>query len=333
MLLISVVVQQSQAKGLCENAFRLAGFEDVLTRAQAKLPANLKNLKTLDNLTDAQIERAVRFEQPVGIEVSKHFGLYPLAIKLIQSNLHVLDTVRRIDFDNIIDTRIYKITNHPLYPRFRLLIKYSRFGDVKVFEKDFRSNGYLAFLHNSYRDHQKHEALRMFFTYSPEFSFLASRKQARVKVYEQTDFVLSTLPETLELSRVMTKTEADLWQLGSSTEIKTYYNNGGTHFALKEYLFPNREPSLLYYIQIPKDVFYDLRARDLLVVNTYPSVVDDLVWGMVAQNQTSFGLEIEIVVLKSEGRKILEPYMKSMVPGPASPTVEDRKRMLNPDLF
>lgn len=248
----------------------------------------------------------------VGEIIDPSDPLYELATMLINENHAWTKKDEATAVQRIIE--IKKVDDHPHYPLFEFFIAtdYRPFGgnlETRSGKGAFRSNGYATFLAASYRYHQKKPNRE-------DFKVVFDDGNGHLSTVQQTALVLEALPESLTLSRSMDPAELEIWKQNNLDQLQSKFSHNGTHFALNHYDFvlkslipEDRLPPVILKTVIPRALLFALYKRGQLMINTYESVVSSP-QGMPEEARTSFGLEVEIVVLTDAGKSALLPYMQ-----------------------
>ena len=210
--------------------------------------------------------------------------------------------------------RIRLVADHPHYPHFSANLKFSTQDGKNQFEDvlEFRSNSYAAFLDYGYKISARTKKQQFFMTYI--------NSKGQVAAHDQTSTVVADLPTSVILSRTMADQEYEHWKTGDIQNIEqhfayTTYGDGRlrTFFALNQYEYHKSDSKMSLATKIPKAVLSNLYKSGHLVINLYQDSINAVEDGMPPEARTSFGLEVEVIVLDEEGRKELLPYMQNPV--------------------
>jgi hypothetical protein len=227
-----------------------------------------------------------------------------LTQSIISSNSGVLG----LNLDKMRIVAISKASDDYPFPVFTARIEGNYEGGLKRRYVEFRSNGFCAFLHNSYKLSQQNPRADLKAVYVGESNSVFN--------IDQTKILLESLPPEIILSRVMSSDEQRLWTAGQYDQFRFRSSDERTHFALNDYDFvhPDNIDVVKVQVKVPKSVLSELWSEQLLAINTYQSESEHPLVGMKSGAKTPFGLEIEIVVFGLEGRQKLGPYMRSAFP-------------------
>lgn len=227
---------------------------------------------------------------------SKLTPIERMSKQVIMDNLALIST----KFLNISDIKISDIELHSWAENES---NYFNFGfKIKNHLIQTRSNGYVTFLDMSwqYRDKQSIRHYQM-----------AYMKDGQIHTENQTNFLLSTLPAKLYLSRNLSEQEQINWVSGKG--YKGWRFGEKVHFAPHYFRFKNSEP---YLVEFTRDELISHRADNLFEINTY----DAIIFGYAGQKQrsnilipTKMNLEIEIVYIGLDATKTLMPKMQTSV--------------------
>lgn len=207
---------------------------------------------------------------------------------------------------------ITKIHDHSNYPVYEAQVL---FADGEQRKVGFRTNGHATFLHNSFVQIRSMEKPQVYASLVDDFGFTHS--------VEQTMLIASELPTTVRLSRIMLAKEWSLWLDGRWGDFHSRYNRNNrkfyspayenpVHFALNSYDFFPPQGMTYYkvYVEIPKKILVSLIEQGSTFINTYSPIGASPRFGMGAQAQTNFGLEVEVVIDSAIGLETIAPFMK-----------------------
>lgn len=207
-------------------------------------------------------------------------------------------------------TAIRKEKDHSRYPYFVATLKCTD-HEKTLFDDslEFRSNGHAAFIARSYR----------FSRYSPRFFMSYLDQHGFAKAHDQTAVIIGDLDKFQFVSRTMAKEEYSHWKSGNLNLIQqhfayTRFGDGRlrTFFALNYYEYHTTNSKVSAIMKLPKDILYDLYSNGHIEVHTYEDSENyGLPDGLSPEARTSFGLEVELVVLDQEGREKILPFMQN----------------------
>ncbi len=262
----------------------------------AEHQASVKDIKEMIKYFDGYHEKFTNHKLTKETVESKLAPIERMSKQVIMDNLASL----LIKYPNISNIRAKDIE---LFSWAENESNYFNFGfRVKNHLIQTRSNGYVTFLDMSwqYRDKQSIRHYKM-----------AYMKEGQIHTENQTNFLLSTLPEKLHLSRNLSEQEQENWVKGKG--YRGWKFGHKVHFSPHYFRFKNSEP---YLIEFTRDELISHRADNLFEINTY----DAIIFGYAGQKQrsniiipTKMNLEIEIVYVGEDASKTLSPKMKSAV--------------------
>lgn len=125
-----------------------------------------------------------------------------------------------------------------------------------------------------------------------------------IQTFKQTDLILSTLPETVVLSRNMEEGERLGWIENGKFTSALYGDK--VHFGPNHFLFKETEP---YRVQLTKKDLLAFHRLGLLEINTYDPVNMD----HNLMQLTQLGLEIEYVFVGEKAVNMLRPRIKDQL--------------------
>ena len=197
-----------------------------------------------------------------------------LAIHLIEANA---DTLKRIkNLHGSVNKESLKISLLHLVPN-------SNYVEVSISQPNsleytnIRTNGEFAFLSSSYYFRENNKT----HTYQT-----VGYVNNNIQVFSQTELILSTLPDTITISRVMGEEERQKWLNNIPYSSTTF--GAKVHFGPNYFRFNDKEP---YIINIQKSDLLEFLANNELEINTYDPLFEN------EMKLTELGLEFEYVII------------------------------------
>ncbi len=133
-------------------------------------------------------------------------------------------------------------------------------------------------------------------------------------VVDQNKIFLQSLPQTVSMSRCMSKWEFGKWKSGKFD--MNQYHGDRLHFGYGEFSF-NEYKSNCVKVRLPRSVLEKLDRENLLEINTYEYAAEAAAskdpGGMSPASYCPFGIPFEIVILFKEGADQIKDYMKDSV--------------------
>lgn len=197
--------------------------------------------------------------------------------------------------------KIYKTSNVPKNLGLRLV-------DDRILESGYhlfvfstngrsfqiRSNGKVAFLHESWRFRLKDQT---------QHYTMAYIKDGRLYNDQQTEFILSTFSDDFFLSRDMGRKERERWLNGQE-----FYSDGmfgaKVHFGVHYFRFKDYQP---YMVKFTRDELIQAYLADGLEINSYDHIGDNRTYRLVPHQMD---LELEVVFIGKNGIDFLKPKLK-----------------------
>ncbi|WP_413575574.1 hypothetical protein ACLVWU_14595 [Bdellovibrio sp. HCB290] len=179
------------------------------------------------------------------------------------------------------------------YGIFMVKIRNKINGDIEF--EPVRSNGRAAFVERSFqfrKDLKSSEPVvnRFKATYLENDS---------VKSIDQGEVLISSLPEQIKLSRVMSQSEREQWLKDKSVLFGSY--GARTHFAINYFKFQKQEP---YMIPYTRQQLLEAYRRGEVEINTYDATPHMQMW------RGKIDLEMEVVFVGLGAMNGLRPTMK-----------------------
>ncbi|WP_413582393.1 hypothetical protein [Bdellovibrio sp. HCB288] len=166
-------------------------------------------------------------------------------------------------------------------------------GDIE-FER-IRSNGQAAFIERSFQFRQD---LKSIDPVVKRFK-AAYLENDSITTVDQGEVLISSLPEQIKLSRVMSQQERELWLNNQPFKIGLF--GARTHFAVNYFKFQKQEP---YMIPYSKQQLLEAYRRGEIEINTYDSISHMEMW------HGKIDLEFEIVFTGFKAMDALRPLLK-----------------------
>ncbi|UYL08173.1 hypothetical protein B9G69_014065 [Bdellovibrio sp. SKB1291214] len=180
------------------------------------------------------------------------------------------------------------------YALFIVKLRSQRDGDVE-FER-IRSNGYAAFIERSFQFRQDLASQE-----PPAKRFKAAfLENETVKMIDQGEVFISSLPDQINLSRVMNQAEREQWV--EDKPLRTGPFGARTHFAVNYFKFQKQEPYLIPYSK--QQLLKAYRNGDV-EINTYDSIPHHEMW------HGKIDLEFEVVFTGIKAMESLRPLLKN----------------------
>lgn len=197
--------------------------------------------------------------------------------------------------------KIYKTSNVPKNLGLRLV-------DDRILESGYhlfvfstngrsfqiRSNGKVAFLHETWRFRLKDQT---------QHYTMAYIKDGRLYNDQQTEFILSTFSDDFFLSRDMGRKERERWLNGQE-----FYSDGmfgaKVHFGVHYFRFKDYQP---YMVKFTRDELIQAYLADGLEINSYDHIGDNRTYRLVPHQMD---LELEVVFIGKNGIDFLKPKLK-----------------------
>ncbi|WP_142700215.1 hypothetical protein [Bdellovibrio sp. ZAP7] len=166
-------------------------------------------------------------------------------------------------------------------------------GDIEF--EQIRSNGYAAFVDRSFqfRDGISNDPVVR------RFKASYVDENGTIKTADQGEIFISSLPDQINLSRVMNQTEREQWVDGKP--IKTDPFGARTHFAVNYFKFQKQEP---YLIPFSKEQLLNAYRRGDVEINTYDMVSHNELW------HGKVDLEFEVVFTGIKSMETLRPLLQ-----------------------
>lgn len=195
-----------------------------------------------------------------------------LAFHLIEANT---DTLKRVSLlQGATQAASLKISLLHLVPNSNYVeVSISQPGSLDY--TNIRTNGEFAFLGSSYAYRENNKT----YTYKA-VGFV----DGNIQIFSQTELIISTLPDVIVLSRVMSEQERQQWIQGIPYRSNTF--GAKVHFGPNYFRFNNQEP---YIVQISKNDLLEFLEKNELEINTYEPLFENEL------KFTELGLEFEYV--------------------------------------
>ncbi|MBL7671088.1 MAG: hypothetical protein JNM39_11455 [Bdellovibrionaceae bacterium] len=215
---------------------------------------------------------------------------------------------QRLEFKKI-EPRFHGSKGYEVFSAF--VVVYSERDKQPLRQKvaiEFRTNGHFAFLSNTFlfRTELLREYTQRTFHYSAVFF-----ENDSIRIVDQGEAIISSLPVALNLSRSMSSAEREEWLSGIISRSPRFGEK--IHFA-PQYMYYNQMP---YLIPVTRRFLLDAYRRGEIEINTYdnaPEPTDPQIeaWG---QNvglmwMGELKLEFEIVFTGKAGLTLLKPLMR-----------------------
>lgn len=157
-----------------------------------------------------------------------------------------------------------------------------------------RSNGFAAFLDKSlqFRQENQHDPLVKRY----KASYLENES---VKIVDQGEVFISSLPEQIHLTRVMHSIEQQQWIQDKPIRVGAF--GAKLHFGVNYFKFQQAEPTLIAY---SKKQLLEAYRRGDVEVNTYDALPRTEMW------TGKIDLEFEVVFNGLKAMESLRPYLK-----------------------
>lgn len=160
---------------------------------------------------------------------------------------------------------------------------------------DIRTNGEFAFLSSTWMYRNSESANNY-----KAVGFV----DGNIQTFKQTDLILSTLPDTVVLSRNMEEGERLGWIENSGYTRGRFGDK--VHFGPNHFLFKQTEP---YRVQLTKKDLLAFHRLGMLEINVYDPVNQDRNYMQLTQ----LGLEFEYVFVGKKAIKMLAPRIKDQL--------------------
>ena len=197
--------------------------------------------------------------------------------------------------------KIYKTSNVPKNLGLRLV-------DDRILESGYhlfvfstngrsfqiRSNGKVAFLHETWRFRLKDQT---------QHYTMAYIKDGRLYNDQQTEFILSTFSDHFFLSRDMGRKERERWLNGQEFYADGMYG-AKVHFGVHYFRFKDYQP---YMVEFTRDELIQAYLADGLEINSYDHISDNRTYRLVPHKMD---LELEVVFIGKNGIDFLKPKLK-----------------------
>lgn len=258
----------------------------------------------LSSVAQAQLCRSV-YSNPIAgllkpLKISQVEAAKPKIKKMILQlvELNMDSFLPHINFANLGPSRFWRIESLELVEPKKEIPKYLVFdvilsGNAQKRSFRIRTNGRVAFIAESWR-------YRIFKSETPKYFRAVYFENGELKSADQGEAILSSLPDSIHLSRSMSWTERQRWLNGED-----FWSQFGQkiHFAPNYYKFTT-EP---YLIPFTKRELLEYYQNGQLEVNTYDHIggtkPPQLVW-------TNLGLEFELVFVGKQTVEKIKPKMR-----------------------
>jgi hypothetical protein len=179
------------------------------------------------------------------------------------------------------------------YGLFIVKLRNKNDGDVEF--EQIRSNGHAAFIDRSFqfRDRISNDPLVR------RFKAAYLDENGTIKTVDQGEILISSLPDQINLSRVMNSSEREQWVDGKPIQIGPF--GARTHFAINYFKFQKQEPYLIPY---SKQQLLDAYRRGDIEINTYDVVSRYELW------RGKVDLEFEVVFTGLNAMETLRPLLQ-----------------------
>jgi hypothetical protein len=220
-----------------------------------------------------------------------------LAQAVLHENSAVIEKGRSYNSARMTDLTVEEIKQIPGqyidgYALFMVKLR-DRHGDTE-FER-VRSNGQAAFIERSFQFRQdltsKEPIVKRF-----KATYLENDS---VKTIDQGEVYISSLPDQINLSRVMNQAEREQWVDGKP--IHTGPFGARTHFAVNYFKFQKQEPYLFAY---SRQQLLEAYRRGNVEINTYDSISHSEMW------HGKIDLEFEVVFTGVKAMESLRPLLQ-----------------------
>lgn len=220
-----------------------------------------------------------------------------LAMTVLHENSAVIEKGRSFNSARMTDLRVEEVKQIPGqyvdgYALFMIKLR-DRNGDSE-FER-IRSNGQAAFVERSFQFRQdltsKEPVVKRF-----KAAYLEGDA---IKTIDQGEVYISSLPNQINLSRVMNQAEREQWIDGKP--LKTGPFGARTHFAVNYFKFQKQEPYLFAYSR--QQLLEAYRKGDV-EINTYDSISHQEMW------HGKIDLEFEVVFTGVKAMESLRPLLQ-----------------------
>ncbi|WP_413293993.1 hypothetical protein ACLSU7_02560 [Bdellovibrio sp. HCB185ZH] len=166
-------------------------------------------------------------------------------------------------------------------------------GDIEF--EQIRSNGHAAFLDRSFQFRDgisNNPVVRRF-----KASYVD--ENGLIKTVDQGEILISSLPDQIHLSRVMTQAEREQWVDGKPIQVGPF--GARTHFAINYFKFQKQEPYLIPY---SKAQLLEAYRRGDIEINTYDVISRYELW------RGKVDLEFEVVFTGLKSMETLRPLLQ-----------------------
>ena len=157
-----------------------------------------------------------------------------------------------------------------------------------------RSNGKVAFLHESWRFRLNNQT---------QHYTMAYIKNGRVHNDNQTEFILSTFANQFYLSRDMGRKERNRWLNGEDFFADGLFGQK-VHFGVHYFRFKDYQP---YLVQFTRDELIDSYLQNAMEINSYDHISDNRKYKLVPHEMD---LELEVVFIGNTGIDFLKPKLR-----------------------
>ncbi|WP_413561544.1 hypothetical protein [Bdellovibrio sp. HCB209] len=173
----------------------------------------------------------------------------------------------------------------------------SRVDEDDISYEYVRSNGVAAFMDKSlqFRQEGHHDPLVKRYK-------AAYLEHETVRLVDQGEVYLSSLPDQIQLSRVMNASEKIQWARGNPIKVGPF--GAKTHFAVNYFKFQGNEPVL---IPFSKQELLQAYRRGDVEVNTYDVLKRDEIW------TGKIDLEFEVVFNGLKAMESLRPHLQKVL--------------------
>lgn len=222
-----------------------------------------------------------------------------LALAVLHENSFVIEKGRAYNRVRMTDFTVEEVKLIPGqyvdgYALFMVKLRNQRDGDTE-FER-VRSNGYAAFIERSFQFRQdltsQEPVVKRF-----KAAYLENDS---VKTVDQGEVLISSLPDQVNLSRVMNQSEREQWVDDKPIHIGPF--GARTHFAINYFKFQKQEPYLIPY---SKQQLLEAYRRGEVEINTYDSISRYEMW------RGKIDLEFEVVFTGIKAMESLRPLLKT----------------------